>query len=347
VKIRSLEKCCICLIGLLLSAVASADMLAPIAAVPGSVPYSTKAIGLNDAGTVAGSYQTADLSVHGFYGTPDGRYSYLDAGTNGWQPRGINNQGFVTGYSNANSGPPWFEFEIWPSGAIAPITSNGVQLQGIVQGVNAAGYFVGDYQVSNPAAPGQVNGFFGREGHYVGDITLPFPTRLTRARAINDRGDVAGFFRKAGDAQKGFLIRDGVVVVITYPDPQQTGTVLSGMNDQGWMAGQWTDAADLAHSFILSPDLTTFTNIIVPGSPDVQAFAINNAGDVAVFSDVGSYIYCSKSGAACQRLNGSPVATSIVTVPSGSFATFPCASGCVSPVSRGPALVSPDPRVAQ
>src|SRR5437764_7634769 len=101
---------------------ASAGTFVPIGEVPGSVPNSTAPIGISDSGVVTGSYMGSDLSLHGFIGRPDGKnYTLFDAGpgTNGTQPRGNNSQGWVTGFSNANSCDSvtdCAEFERSPSG---------------------------------------------------------------------------------------------------------------------------------------------------------------------------------------------------------------------------------------
>ena len=150
-------------------------------------------------------------------------------------------------------------FEASPSLTIMPINKNGVQMLGIPQGFNASNVFVGGYYP--PGAPAsQVNGFFGLNGQWSSDITLPFPVIQTRARSINNSGTVAGLFYTARPGlSTGFMVKNGVTYSITYPDPTQQGTNIEGINDAGVMTGSWTDATGNTHSFLLAADMTTFT----------------------------------------------------------------------------------------
>jgi hypothetical protein len=326
---------------------ASAGTLVPVTEVPGSVPHSTIPVGISDNGVVAGSYMGADLSLHGFTGKPDGKKPYFlfdaGAGTNGTQPRAINNQGWVTGYWNANSCDSvtdCFEFEMSPIGDLEPIKMNGNFMTGIVQGINSSGVFVGDYHPPTAPFPDQSNGYSGFQNQYTADITLPFATRHTRPRGINNAGTVVGFFNTPGDISHGFVLQSGNVTVIDFPDPTQTGTFPEGINDQGWIAGQWTDAAGNSHGFLLNPFLTTFTDVNVPGATSVQVWNINNAGEVTVGSDVGGFIYCMKNnGGRCNNL-AKAVAMTTHAVRPAAFRSFACAKGCRSATGSPMALMN-------
>jgi hypothetical protein len=46
------------------------------------------------------------------------------------------------------------------------------------------------------------------------------------------------------------------------PDAVQTGTLLEGVNDQGWIAGRWTDAAGNSHWFLMNPFLPAFSDAL-------------------------------------------------------------------------------------
>lgn len=316
---------------LLISTGVGAGVLAPVTPVPGSQPASTSVLGISDNGLIDGDYEGSDLSLHGFVGKADGPYTTFDAGPGGTQPRAINNQGRITGYSGANTCDPHqdcVEFERAPGGAISAITKNGVQLFGTAQGINPSGVFVGDYHPAG-SPTGQTSGYYGFQSHYTADLTLPFATRETEPRGLNIGGEVIGWYLVPGDITRGFVLSGGVVKTVNYPDPTETGTDLEGVNDQGWIAGQWFDAVGNLHSFILSPDLLTFTDINVPGATQVQAFGVNNLGEVAVFTDIGSFIYCIKGPVGfCHAKKVHPAAASGRQVTSASIRAVPCLNDC-------------------
>ncbi len=69
---------------------------------------------------------------------------------------------------------------------------------------------------------------------------------------------------------------------------------MEGINDSGQAVGQWTDAKGNTHSFLFDIATGTFTDIKVPGATNVQAWAINNGGEVVLDSDAGAFIWCAK-----------------------------------------------------
>jgi hypothetical protein len=316
---------------------AGAATLAPVAEVPNSVQFSTGPIGINDNGVLAGSYVGLDGHTHGFFGTADGNYTLFDAGPNGTQPRAINNSGTMTGFYNADSVNPVLlgqEFESTAQLMIQPILKNGVQVLGIPQGLNSSGQFVGAY--ASGGSP-NVIGYYGFQGQWTGDINMPFPVLQVRARALNNSGAVAGLFYDTSGVSHGFLLKNGVVTVITYPDPNATGTNIEGLNDSGQMSGSYNDALGNSHSFVLAADLVTYTLINVPGSTNNQAWAINKDGETAISSDVGAFIYCSKNGNGHCKSGKAKIA-STVTVR-GAARQFTCVNGCrggAQPGLRGP-----------
>lgn len=315
----------------LISTAAGAAVLAPLTPVPGSQPGSTAVLGISDNGYIAGDYKDADLSLHGFVGKANGPYTTFDAGAGGTESRAVNNQGRITGYSGANTCNPHqdcVEFERAPGGAISPVTKSGVQLFGTVQGILSSGVFVGDYHPAGSPLD-QTSGFYGANGQYTSDLTLPFATRETEPRSINIGGEVDGWYIVPGDISRGFALSGGVVSIINYPDPTETGTDLEGLNDGGWIAGQWSDALGNSHAFVLSPDLVTFTDIIVPGATQVQAWGINNAGEVAVSTDIGSFIYCINGPVGfCHGMHGHGAPASSHRAAAGSVRAVPCLNDC-------------------
>jgi hypothetical protein len=91
------------------------------------------------------------------------------------------------------------EFERSPGGAIAPVTKAGAQLFGTVQGILSSGVFVGDYHPAG-STTNQTSGFYGANSQYTSDLTLPFATRETEPRGINNGGQIDGWYIVPGDS---------------------------------------------------------------------------------------------------------------------------------------------------
>ena len=349
-SLRSVPKSLFLSLGLLLAAsAAGAGQLVPITEVPTSVQFSTSPLGINDNGVLTGSYVGSDGHQHGFVG-PDGQYTLFDTGSNGTEPRAISNDGSITGLSNADSIDPvsmGVMFEATPALTFMPITMSGAQMFGIPQGFNSSDVFVGGYFPSG-GSPAQVNGFYGFQGAYTSELTLPFPTIQIRARAINDSGTVVGLFVPASGISSGFILKNGTVYTINYPDPTETGTNLEGINNQGLMTGSYSDASGNSHSFLLSADMTTFTSVEPAGSLDNQAWGINKDGEAVISSDIGPFIYCSKNGQGHCKAAGKkmhPVKEAIVR---GVVRAFACVNNCRagrSPNVRAAAVRVAEPKI--
>src|ERR1700744_3699012 len=88
---------------LLSLAAAHAAVLIPVKALPHST--STMVFGINDNGTITGSYvRDSDGLERGFAGPLNGTYKKFDAGDGGTRALAINNSGYVVGYSNSQKG---------------------------------------------------------------------------------------------------------------------------------------------------------------------------------------------------------------------------------------------------
>lgn len=322
-------KCLAWLAPFLIGTAAAAGVLVAVGPVPGSQPASTLPLGISNNGVIDGDYLGADQSLHGFVGNVDGPYTTFDAGPGGTEPRAINDLGWITGYSGANACNPHMdcvEFERTPGGAITPVTQSGAQLFGTAQGINLSGVFVGAYHPSG-SPTNQTSGFYGLNSQYTSDLTLPFATRETEPRGLNTGGEVVGWYIVPGDISRGFMLSSGAVTTINYPDPTETGTDLEGVNDQGYIAGQWFDAGGNIHAFVLAPDLVTYTDINVSGATRVQAWGINNKNEVAVSTDIGGFIYCLKGSVGlCKNKKPHPGAVSGRRAAAAS--TVPCLNNC-------------------
>jgi hypothetical protein len=254
---------------------------------------------------------------NGFVGPPTGPYVTFDYSTSAFltvstEVRALNNSGDAVGFGSDILGSRSLsmqEFLRTPSGSIITLTdpSTGSPLNGISQGINSAGYIVGDYDT-----PGGSRGF----------ILSPDRTKLTtladplaatfvqgcginhggtRARGINDSGTVTGFYLDANCVAHGFVYDSVSGTFTTLDNPLafngaqnasgSSGTFLPGINNAGEIAGQYGDANGHYHGFVVDPTHTQFTEINAPGAVNTQVFGINNLGQATVASDAGGFIW--------------------------------------------------------
>jgi probable HAF family extracellular repeat protein len=94
----------------------------------------------------------------------------------------------------------------------------------------------------------------------------PFAMYGTQANAINNTGEVVGFYNDMNSLAHGFVYQDGDFT--TVDDPLgANGTFLYGINDQGQLAGYYLDANFTAHAFVATPTVPE------PGSLTLVAVA--------------------------------------------------------------------------
>ena len=276
---------------------AAAGTFKPVAAPAGAVDGGL--IAINDQGEVAGSFTTDGVTESVFVGPANGAYEIFNVDGVSAQARGLNNQGRIIGITfpegSLNS------FERPKGGAPALVTKDGTPVIGIAQGVNASGEFVGDY-FREPGSTPLRGGYKGKNAAFQSDVTLPFAAVRVAPRAINAKGDIAGWFiAEAGAAPQGFVIRNGVTTVLNHPDA--VITFVQGMNNKGEISGSWEDAAGGSHGFHLAADLVTWTSFDAPESDITQAWQINSLGQIAVTGTSASsnsmFIYCPKKAGVC------------------------------------------------
>jgi hypothetical protein len=182
------------------------------------------------------------------------------------------------------------------------------------RGVNNPGTIIGFYSVNhnfgppNNVIPGIAHGFVLRRGTFT---AIDYPGAVaTLPRGLNDAGDVVGWYITANTTQSppsitgvhGFIYSKDVYTSIDVPSsfdsPAPTATILSGINEQGQIAGDYTTAPVTFSSltgdsfkvpsrcFVRSADGSTFTHIDVPNalSTDCRG-GINDHGNI-----VGTYV---------------------------------------------------------
>lgn len=321
------------------ASIAQGGTLIPIVPVSGSA--STNVIGINDNNLITGGYRTADQHDHGYVGTLDGTYTTFDYGYGFTYPRGINNDGYITGYAADDALQINAIFVRQPDGTILNVMSaprKGTPLSGDAGQIIKHQRFVGMYQTDNANVP-----FYGRGTSYRSDIVLPFHTNNVRARGYNKNGDVVGYFfdQDNGNKATGFILSNGVATAVPAPDPRAYYMSLSGINDHGKIVGSWaTQDTTTGYAFFFDPATQLFTIIDVPGSSGAGAGRINNAGLVAINADTGSFIYCSeKKNCPTAGAHSIDVRERTIRALPGTIRSVVCKRGCAGPWHRVPSSV--------
>ncbi|HKS25799.1 MAG TPA: hypothetical protein VJZ76_23615 [Thermoanaerobaculia bacterium] len=206
---------------------------------PGSV--STFAHVINDRGDIAGTYFDPAGVQHGFL-LQDGVYSTIDV------PGAAQTKGT--------------QFELGPGLGTA------------VFGLSRRGDIVGEYADSNKVA----HGFLFRRGRF-SSFDAPGATHAagseTLGAAINSFGDIVGSVQASGyHDTKGYLLKDGQFTIIAPPDAGGSfGTIASGINDRGDIAGSYSDRGTDFHGFALIEG--QYIRIDVPGARSTETYRID------------------------------------------------------------------------
>ena len=292
---------------------------------PAGAVDGAAAIGLNDKGEVAGSYSSDGANSLGFVGAIDGDYETFELDGNPTMPRGLNNQGRMVGFYFNVSENALHQFERTKNGTLTTITKDGTSLWGIVQGINQAGVFAGDY-VGDPGSVPRRGGYEGKNAQWQADVTLPFPALRVAPRAINAKGEIAGWFvPESADSIQGFIIKGDETIVVSHPDAIMT--FIQGINDKGELSGGYETAAGDMHGFALDSDLVTWTTIDPPGLAFTQAWQINNHGQIAVSGGNGSgsasFIYCPNKAGVCSSNKGKAATVKTAKGKGGANAPHP------------------------
>ncbi|HTT82749.1 MAG TPA: hypothetical protein VMF67_04665 [Rhizomicrobium sp.] len=281
----------------LLNAVAAASLLmvaSPVLAKGTWVSVSlqnseaTSLFVINDSNTIAGQYTDTSGNVHGFVGPFSGEnYTSFDDAGGDTEPRGMNNSDVITGY-DVGTLTPW---ERSVKGTITNITKDGTTLDQLAQGINKSGVFVGDY---TDETTGLYVGYLGKKAKWTGDIALSTKNDGYAGRAIDNAGDVGGWYEDpTTDTQVGYLLMAGAKKPVLIDYPKSVYTVVEGLNNKGLVVGQWEDTSGIIHSFFYTVKKGKFTSLDAPGATEfTQAWNINDNNVIAVSSDAGSFVYC-------------------------------------------------------
>jgi probable HAF family extracellular repeat protein len=202
-------------------------------------------------------------------------YQVVDLGI-GADAYGINDRGQVLVYlSNAAT----TEFGIWDSGSVTPLHNS------FAFGINARGQAVGAYygQFQFPQA-------FLFDGRTLTPLGAPSGAITSQARAINNRGQIVGWFSDSSAVQHPFLWEKGVFTALPHGLPG--GSIAYAINDRGTVAGSVPGSGGEQPAMWERGQLTL---IGVPsGLPSFVggfAFGVNNGGDVLLRAASWFYVW--------------------------------------------------------
>jgi hypothetical protein len=277
---------------LLLSTAALAGKAKVIPVPPVSGAKDTLVAAFTDKGVVEGTYVDSSNNKHGFFGTIAGNYTTFDykSGGNtvaiGGDTAGDFTGGYYNGSTNFCDATPW---ERTAKGKIAAIKKGSKALTGLAWGMAPKGAFVG-YMCDKT---GLVTGYKGKSGKYVSDVTISGFQLAVAPSGINDSDLIVGWSVDTGGKAKGFILKGSTTSFVTYPQADQTQ--LLGINNSGLATGVWTDAQSKQHAFIYDTKTSKFTSIEPKNAKTSVAGSVNSDGVVALYSDVGSFLYCTNS----------------------------------------------------
>lgn len=201
---------------------------------PGAV--STTALGVNDAGTVAGTFANQDGVNHGFF-LENGAYRQYDVpGFSGTSIIGINKAGDFAGTVGSNG---FYQGYLSVGGVVTTFTVNGGATN--AYGINSSNVSVGFFVNS---AGTEFHGFM-RDGS--GQITqIDYPGSLSSAcTGINDAGVITGFYEDRNNVDHGFVLVKGKFQKLAAPYVADinnhnviVGSVTGKTNTYGFMAAR-------------------------------------------------------------------------------------------------------------
>jgi probable HAF family extracellular repeat protein len=272
-------------------------------------PTFNQELGINNFGTIAGYFGS------GAAGHPNKGYTVVPPYTRGHftnenfpgsvqtQVTGINDlfrnrSGVTVGFwSNTNLGVGmdsnfgFVDFRGHFINVNNPKTGTTPPVFNQLLGVNNNNIAVGFYTDANGANHGYT--YTIRGGTFSGDINDPNAGtgtgQGTTAAAINNKGQIVGFYTDKNGVTHGFFLRRGVFTTIDIP--ASTSTQLLGVNDHELAVGDYVDAAGVMHGLLYNllngnfltlddPQAATSTTINgINNKNELVGFYVNGAGN--------------------------------------------------------------------
>ncbi len=241
-----------------------------------SDPAFTEALGINDAGTIAGYY--GDGSVvpsKGFTLAPPSYTVFTSEnfpGSAQTQVAGINGSGYTAG-SYVDAGGNTHGFTLI-GGTFTTVDSPGTTFNQLLS-INGSDVAAGFSETSGVQSP------FTESGGVFTDLDGFLPANKdAEATGVNNTGVVSGFFVDTTGTTHGFLLVGGVETTLDYPGA--TFTQALGLNNDGQVVGDYIDASGYTHGFLYDIGTGTYTEINDPLGMDTTTINGINDSDALV-----------------------------------------------------------------
>jgi len=253
-------------------------------------PTFNQELGINDSGVIAG------YNGSGVPGHPNQGYTTTTAGTNftpenfpgsvQTQVVGINNNGTTVGfYAPTNNGSDAnFGFYNKTPGSytavVNPLTTSTPSTNQLL-GINDNGVAVGFYNDANGNSHGYKYNL--NTGKFTAVVDPAAAAASLTAAAIDDAGDVAGFFVNGAGKDRGFLDKGGTFTTISLPG--FADTQILGMNANGTeLVGQAFGPLGFTVGIVYDVATGTLTKYSDPNGVGSTVFnGVNDAGDIVGF----------------------------------------------------------------
>ncbi|HET9079917.1 MAG TPA: hypothetical protein VFO01_05315 [Trebonia sp.] len=323
---------------------------------PGDLTFN-QLLGINDHDVIAGYLGS------GAAGRPNKGY-VLSRGPAGFaiynenfpgsvqtQVTGLNDHGVTVGFwsgmnnaNQANDNTGFYDIGGSFHSVSFPAGSNSTPPVDQLLGVNNRNVAVGFYNDASGKSHGYTYSIF--DGRFR-TVTIPGSTSVTAA-AINDPGDVAGFFTSAAGTTDGFLrTNEGHVYTLAYPGASMTQAL--GVNESREVVGVYTAGSGsnaATHGFTWTPK-QGFRMVDDPqGAGTTTINGVNDQGDIVGFytDGAGNTDGFAAAPSGQDPLPGLSAAATATATPSMSPSSSSAPSmSPTSPASAAPSTQQPAP----
>jgi hypothetical protein len=246
------------------------------------------AFGINSNGDVVGGNNNS-----AFFLPQGGTLQTLTTPPGAINAFGINDHGNIVGQYSSGTNTPGFYLPSSTSNTFVSINAPGGASANIVnaQGINNNGQVVGFYTGND----GQAHGFTATiptvgssvTGTAVADPTIPPVSGepgavfvFSQILGVNDSGIAVGYYGDSTVSQHGFLYNtnDGIYTFLDDPAAAFVNgvevTQITGITDNNEIAGFYTDANGIAHSFTACPTGTVCSTTAVPEPASLPVLGI-------------------------------------------------------------------------
>ena len=274
------------------------------------VPTFNNLLGINNEGLIAGFYGSGAMNDpnQGFLLRPSSNtFTAVDFPPSAQNPAlqtqltGLNDKGTVVGYFyNTNNGVAVDnQFGFFEKDGVFTEVNNpqtpglngnpnppmGVLIENQLIGVNDHNIAVGFYNDASGNSHGYTYDI--NTGKFSANIDDPNALKAgsTVTAAINDKGDIVGFYTDTGPTNGGAVIHgflDNHGVFTTVDAPGATTTELLGLNDHGIAVG-FDIVNGVTHGIIYNTKKGTFITLDAPNAVSTTFNGINDKGDIVGF----------------------------------------------------------------